>query len=615
MQIPFSEPFLINRQRNHEVWVADCLRDSNSFPYKFGRERTKHTTGFVDPRDTITENRGSWCLEPSRPAESTFVVSMPMWLDGSDGNNQKWIALLTMLRDQGFGSDTATSRELAKRQLVVLIGANRHDSVDERINKRFRRTVAQLPLIDGVSYQVIGTTWKMRREATARAHFAGLYSPKKAFALLKILGADRPLLAQIVARDNKDAAALVPYQSLRQWIKRDAITANALGQLRREGRLILWGTMDADLKGLRGTVGLFSCYQQMIREYQQQHDGETPTLMSTGYWAPLDESVIYQTAVEVDMEVRARMALAMGLAPYFPEPNFFIRLPSPHHFAQMSYFEDAMEVTESRKLIASAVACGAVTPESALFRAVPALRTTLPSRFRTKKANRIAITSSRALFQKATLKSIVGLRQSNFGRRNWGHQVALAIPNRRGDYYTYAKHCMALLNAFDVESLSSQIASFGRHSSAKFAKILAAHRPVRHEIFALLENALTPIAPAAQRVAGQLVHVSRGLNPRLLAREITGFIQAARDAQNALGRLGVSAETMGKIRRAAWWSGSAFATVLQRTAEKLDAPPPVIRISLLSQPLKRDDGPPVLRLAPSLRGNAKRVVATLPQEA
>jgi hypothetical protein len=272
------------------------------------------------------------------------------------------------------------------------------------------------------------------------------------------------------------------------------------------------------------------------------------------------------------MRIRAAMALALSLAPYYPEPNFMMLLPAQHIFSLIHYTDRSAgrdEATESRRFINSARQLDVIRPESSWFVAIPSLVTEIPDRFRSVKAESIQLTSKQQLFQKGTLKAFKGLRQSHLFRKRWGEQIALLLPSGGADYFTKSGYCSAILAAFDVEIFAS-LPVWGRHSGAKFEAILRRHQKLREEAFEVLENPRADLEGVATRVADHFLTVCAGLDRMTLNRSFVGFIQIAVEAQANLRQIGVAEGLLGQIRRAARWSGSAFATTLLEWAERLD---------------------------------------------
>lgn len=566
----FDEAFLTRRWSNHLAWVDATWSDPHNFPYQVEQERTRTSTGRVErlTPNPILENGP---LEPCERGELTYTVAIPMFVQGDvESDGDRWTRLLTTIRDEAFGRRRTESRKESKKRLVVLILANRFQTLDPSVNTSFWDVLDQLPRIEGITYQVLGTLWKVPRHRTI-PWFPNLDSKKRAFRLLKIT---RPKIAnRVYAADCAGARKQVPYQSLREGLKAHRRTTELLERLRLSGRTIYWCTMDADLAGLRvaGSSGLFTLYDGLIEKWRRDHDGALPTLLSTGYWAPIDERRYYQIAIEIDMKVREKMSRALPFAPYYPEPNFLLLLPEHATFRRIHYQSGPDEALESRRFIESARAIGAVAEDSLLFKAIPALQTALPSRFRTAKGESLEIDSKKALFHKGTLKALKGIRQTHLFRQQWGDQVTLAIPNRTGDlaYRSYGALCSSILRLFDVEALAS-IPDFGRHHPNTFERILRNHREWRLEMTALLDDHSLDREAAAHRMAKHFAAVCTGLNRRKLQPALLGFMEPAFTAQRELRDAGVSAEMIEKIGRAARWSGSAFANALIKWADRFD---------------------------------------------
>jgi len=538
--LPMSlNEFLRIRQANHHLWVA-----RRRFPYRIDPDRK----GRVDATKTLSTHKGGWALRRSDDRLPTYVVNLPLVISGDrEADFAKWRRILTALRDRSFERGGSS-----RRRLVVLIGVNRYFSIDPDKNSAFRSVLADLPLVDGITYKVRGLLWKPtyhKRVASRR-----LYAMGRAFRLFKALEPEKA--ARLLKEERTLIGSLIPFQSLRDWRKEDPQTHQLLRKLVRLGRMIYWVTMDDDFRRLGK---LLSQWDRLIKN-------ESPTLLSTGYWAYRREH-FHRFAFEIDNRIRCAMIRA-GVLPYLPEPACALLYPGHNLFRRVHYRggKASDEAMESRHFTKSALDVGAADVATTCFRAVPALITTLPERMRPQSAQTADVTTLSGLFSKKTLRAL-RLSQSHLCKRVWGLQAAWSIAERKGARFEcWRSPCGELLGVFLPDTLS---AIFGQHSAKKFGAVLDHHKEFRSALMHCLKDPKLDVDAELKKVAPKFDGICSWLKSEEMIRRMGGIVADGRRAQRDLKELKVPTEVIEKIRLAARFSGAAFGKALLSAKVKL----------------------------------------------
>lgn len=262
--------------------------------------------------------------EANKPA---YIITMPHCPKLQQTPNLAPIKKqIELIQTESFGTTAEASKAESSLRLRVVIGVNRAQSIDSKVNKLFVKYLDALDTISDQNVHFTGFLWAPVWNKDTHTHVKRLFKLIKAF--------DKDIAENIMQNLDKPP---VPYQNIREEIKKDPITLENALALRRGAvtRPEFIAVMDDDAVHLRkgNDKGLFSHYDDLIR------DNPEVKIATTGYRMIDSKYNFVQLASETDLVARRALAQYIPTAAYFPEPNLIyrIKVPTQANLSRMSF--------------------------------------------------------------------------------------------------------------------------------------------------------------------------------------------------------------------------------------------------------------------------------------
>lgn len=443
----------------NQDWLYLCCEKDEiyEFPYRLGSVRDPVLLQpFIPFRQSTTQ------ITAAREPHPQFLVNIPMGrFPSMSSDPSKYTRLLNLIRDESFGRTSAESAETVKHSVAVVIGINQIQSLDNRMNRVFRRFVLNLPPREDVVVRTIGFLWKpvwLRLSGNPK-----LYAIHKAFLILKCLS---PATARKIQKEYETPQALasqIPYQKIRETIKncRETRTLAENMETLAPRSPIYYTTMDADCVSLRPEGvrdGIFSRFERLFAQHNQ------PSIASLGYSVEEDESPLLRLAVKIDMRVRSTMPM-----PYFPEPctTYKVRLPQQPNFLSSMSFIGRGHSLESRRFIQNG---SEKLKDGAVFKGDGGVVTTTPARMRTDYSQEVDELSTAILKQKKSLQGLRGRTlQTHAFPKQWADILYAGLPFSAKRVTDATEPMMHLFSVYDP---ISRMFNTTKYTTAVFDQVM-----------------------------------------------------------------------------------------------------------------------------------------------
>lgn len=395
---------LANRQ-----WLEACLRGkSDDFPY------------FIENRlGSIRFKLFKTHQSPVEPADSTskkprYVINIPFALKVGKSGQEQIQRLAALFEKEAFQG--SRRKDQTAQRIAIVIGVNRHQSLDPELNREFQENISKIPQITQVACAVFGFLWEPRWSRT----FPEAYPLQKAYLLLKAL---KPSVAHKVLKKRESGdrvRSLVPFGPIRERIKNSRYTRDFLDYFDASAPKapVYLSVMDSDCQKLRG---IFSRFDDQIKH------NSVPSALTFGYRVEIPERPLIEKGVELDMAVRAAMNAVIPYSAYFPEPCSIFRVRKPNgkpiSLRLLSFGQEGS--LESRRLIQSGLA-HEVLDDNCLFVNEEGITTGVPNRM-LKETNSVRELTPKKIKQKKTLQALRGISQSHANPFKWADSVYAAL--------------------------------------------------------------------------------------------------------------------------------------------------------------------------------------------
>lgn len=428
-------------------WIFNFLTKDqyiHYFPYKLDSKPAKIKKKTIEPINQSKINPKN--LNQNLPL---YLVNVPMVYHPEDDSYNNIKKFLKIYKNQAFEESDEQSKKLVQTCLSIVIGVNRVLSLDNEINKNFREWMKNCPKIEGISCRIFGFFWKPVWIENTTVH-KRTSSPVQAFKILKVLSEIRAnkLRIKLEGSSNKlsdNLIQLIPYQQIREKIKASAHTILFANFFKNNspGSPLYYGSMDADLLGLRTKTGLFTRLDKAISE------NNTPSAISLGYSVLEDRPMIW-LGVKLDMACREATNKVIPFAPYFPEPCTFFCVKKPRKSLKLPNFSFLGQGTrlESRRFIQNG-RNQKILKNDAVFIADGGVLTSTPKRMITKKNEKIKNLLNPTLLHKENLQSLRGIPQSHIFPKNWADNLYTALDFKCSRVTDATGPIMKLLSLYD----------------------------------------------------------------------------------------------------------------------------------------------------------------------
>lgn len=246
--------------------------------------------------------------------------------------------LISLFKDESFGFNTEESREQFSKKMQLNILLNRVLSISSTRNKSLKRYTDDLDKDSSVL--IMRAFWEPKWVKRGNSvsfkevrHFFLEYlrrDPENALAFLIRQEGD-------ILGETLGGSAHVPYRQLREAIRIHPVKISKAAQLKRQNRRasLFEATHDSDLVQLRiqrdgssfPADGLYSFYEERIRQYLIDNNNHFPPLVTSGYRAAYENKIkndlfyFLFSAIEEDRYIRQATSQVDPLMTYYAEPN------------------------------------------------------------------------------------------------------------------------------------------------------------------------------------------------------------------------------------------------------------------------------------------------------
>jgi len=422
--------------------------DQGHFPYRIASEgrASFEDHDYIPQRpSTMKPLRGEDCLP-------RYVVMIPQFCPAGSNLQELVARLMTLFANSAPG------------RIAVVVGANRHFSIDPSLNDELCSGITTLPKITSVACRVFGFLWKPEWERANHA-VSKLYSKEKAFLILKALSPDRAKQIRLSLESSDNLKPQIPFTRIRERVKdfeKSRYFARHFFE-QTPNAPVYFAVMDADCKGLRG---LFSSFDALIPQHAY------PSALTLGYRVEMDDRPLIELGVKIDMAVRAAMNSVIPYSAYFPEPFSLFRLRKPGHegvsLKKFSFIGNG-DTLENRRLIQNGRA-SKILQNDAFFGRGVGVGTTVPNRMLTLKNERVAELTHAVVKQKRCLESLRGIPQSHLMPLKWAENVYAALPFSTSHVSDAKAPFAHIFGVFDP--ITRMFANIGRYSGRVFDTIM-----------------------------------------------------------------------------------------------------------------------------------------------
>ncbi|MES2615027.1 MAG: hypothetical protein V4591_06400 [Bdellovibrionota bacterium] len=449
---------------NHD-WMSTCLEgNSSSFPYRLsenGKADIAQNSFFP------TTPHAKMPSEEKDQKNPSYLVNIPMAYSSLKKNPALLTYLLNLFQKESFGGTDRESDDFSRYRLAVVIGINKHKSLDNASNNDFSDNISSLVPIQGISYRVLGFFW----DPVWKKHTPDLflYDARKGYKILKALSlksAEKVL--DFLEGSSSYLQTQVPFQKIRERIKNSDASRTFAEHFTAHAREAptYFGVMDADCQSLRTNhVGLFSSIDQVALQHNN------PSAISCGYSVPSNEWPLILLGVKLDMYVRAAMTSIIPYSAYLPEPGSFfcIRRVSGDHFLARTSFLSTGTALENRRFVQNG-RLHKIFDDRVVFLKHGGVVTSTPARMRTQKNENIQFLTKKILKQKASLKALRDIAQSHATPKQWADNVYVALDFSCSQVTDVTTPMMDIFKIYDP--ISRMYALYDRFTCKSFDDIM-----------------------------------------------------------------------------------------------------------------------------------------------
>lgn len=497
-----------------------------------------------------------------------YVLNIPFVLPHNrEEALSKWNYLIGKIRDESFGTDIQTSRELVAHRIFAIIGVNRVVSISRDDDHHFKQITKALPLERGTigfNCQLISTLWKTRFVLKGMEIDHG--NAQLAFLVLEYLDTRLATRVKHALESSSNFRSHIPYTHIREWIKNAMLQAmKSVTPERFASQPIYMSTLDSDLVSLRGNgESLFSEYDALVSSKQNPSDpvNTAPRLMSTGYFARPEENQGTQLAIIMDMHTRERISRDLPLAPYFPEPNTCILVNEVALRERLTFISKSKTLdTENRRLIQNIRSVLESDLSRIVFVARYCLQTTIPERLKTSKS--LSNFQTKHLGKIEILKSFRGISQTHIDVSilNNNMWIALQLQKSSAERVAFKAPFSKIFACFDPISLVSSFPKpTSRYSHKCFDFLMKAYPTfVGYLWTALCDPSTTMICMSMWGLEAQKI---RPMTDEAYTGAFRGYLEQLKEGVNiAEKRLGYAHAK--KVLQVAQSAGRAIFDVLE----------------------------------------------------
>lgn len=447
------ERHLQEKYINH-FWLTQVLEGDKSsmrevFPYQIKKQGTARITR----KENVVPAQQPESMPVGIFGKPSFLVNIPMGVGPFTPVRTKVTSLVKKLTEGSF-SDCATSSQIeAQKKLAVVIGINQMKSLDKRVNALFEWKICSLTFARGEAHRVEGFFWEPEWEEnrswqTFKDTKKALkkepileercYTKETAYLIVKCFDSRRAMQLKDqlegISLLNEDAQTQIPFCAIRERIKNSVSTFAFAKAMKTRTGPVYFMTMDADAVQLRpNTKGCLSLYTNVI-EKTFKKEGFFPSVLTLGYHLGEAALPIPRLAVRCDMKVREAMNQVIPGSVYMPEPCTAYYLSANgklvSNLKKISFHVAKKKGFESRRLIENGIAQGSLQKEHIVFKAIPSLETTMPTRMGEASTCQRETLSAQAIKLKSTLKALRGVSQVHFNPLSWGHNLYEGLPSK-----------------------------------------------------------------------------------------------------------------------------------------------------------------------------------------
>lgn len=405
-------------------WLLPCLNEQYAeFPYIHKEKEASVAKIIFIPTNQPTRN-------PDTQGSQLpfYLVNVPhAHRQGAQGY-ESLLKLLNLYKNESFGLTALESENEIKNRFSLVVGVNQMQSLDQGVNLDFEDWIANIPVVEGIAYRIIGFNWVPNWIKTAEAPPL-TYPPMTAFTLLKQFSREAALhirtrLEGTAENLNEKILSQIPIQRIREKIKDSPQTTDIINTISQRNLLapIYFGVMDDDAINLKRGTGLFTRFDQTIRAYNN------PSAVTHGYSVIEPNRPLIELGVRLDMVCRAAMNSIFSYSAYFPEPGSLFCVKRPNGIPTLptlSFIGDG-QALENRRLIANGLRINLLYRDG-VFIADGGVTTATPNRMKTIKNGKLPVLTAQKLKNKTNLQSLRGISQSHISPKQWADNLYLAL--------------------------------------------------------------------------------------------------------------------------------------------------------------------------------------------
>lgn len=521
------ESRFIDRYYNHKAWFSHFYNeDPNKIDYpQFPYEPKENGTATMHEECFSFSNN----IQIQNDVKPAYIVMMPFLAKDLNDKYTKLLENIKLIMEQSFEEKTDQSSKESSRRIAVVIGYNRSVSLDEKINTKFKDYLKKIPKFSEISVNIFGFQWEPDWGGKKTINFGKfkLTEKEKAYKLIKIVNpnAAKKLLTEI--EQSVNFKKQIPYQRIRELIKNHYFSERIVNQIRENNHLrpIYLSLLDDDIKKLRTEkIGLFSQYEILIENFQNNNNNQLPHVLTTGYCADDSQSDSVKIVIKYDMIKRKIMASILPLGPYYPEPNVIFLLQFNASLKDYSFIGKGSRL-ESRRFIQNGLRKALIDPKKIIFSNIGSVSIDV-SRLLSKKILNCKIEPTKQM-----LSALHGISQTHAFPKEWADNLYVALPKVGGPTTETTPLLMKIYTTFDFNSLVTSFpTSIGVSYSAEYFKLWV-------ENFGKYVNFLTKKRKTQEILETDLIEIAKIFYPTKFHRLKERFIKIKNFFQEKLETL------------------------------------------------------------------------------